>query len=158
MLKALKEFWTLQRFPDGRINFTGSKRAPVLNCFVEAGGRILLLKRSDKVAQYKGKWNCVGGYIDEDKPLHQKVLEELHEELGIKKDKIERIIEGEPYEMEDKNIGITWIIHPFLAKLKSVPNITLDFEHTEFRWVEAEQIKNYDTVLGIDKALRNLID
>jgi hypothetical protein len=51
----------LPKFPDGRINYTTSQRCPVITCFVMYEGKILLLKRSDKVGTYKGFWNSVSG-------------------------------------------------------------------------------------------------
>ncbi len=51
--KILQEFSEkLPKFPDGRIDYSGSDKAPVLTCFVKFGDKILLLKRSDKVRTY----------------------------------------------------------------------------------------------------------
>ena len=88
--KTLKQFESLPRFPDGRINYKDSKKAAVLTCFVKFKDKILLLKRSDYVWTYKGKWNTVAGYIDEDKPLKEKVLEELREEIDVEEDNIKK--------------------------------------------------------------------
>ena len=73
----LKEFIDLPKFEDGRIDYTSSKKAPILLCFVKFQEKILLVKRSNKVGNYQGKWNVVAGFIDEPKPLKEKVLEEL---------------------------------------------------------------------------------
>ena len=80
ILKKLKE--ELPYFSDGRIDYSNSKIAPVIKVFVKYSNKVLLLKRSDKVATYKNKWNTVAGYIDEIKPVKQKAMEELQEELG----------------------------------------------------------------------------
>ncbi len=81
MIKTFHE--KLPKFSDGRIDYTNSDTAPVVSIFVKHGDEILLLKRSDKVNTHKGKWNNIGGYIDELKPIKQKALEELNEETGI---------------------------------------------------------------------------
>ena len=73
----------LPHFPDGRINYSSSRTAPVINVVVKHKDKILLLKRSDKVSTYKGKWQTVAGYLDEVKPIKEKVLEELKEEIGV---------------------------------------------------------------------------
>ena len=71
----LSEFQHLPKFEDGRINYTGCKRCPVLNCVVTYNGEVLLLKRSDKVANYKGYWNFVAGFLDHPSIMFRKTNE-----------------------------------------------------------------------------------
>ena len=101
----------LPRFKDGRINYSNSNKAPVLMCFVKYKDEILILKRSDKVRVYKNKWNGVGGYLDDDKTVKEKALEEINEELGINKKDVLNIKTGEPYELNDKDVKKTWFIY-----------------------------------------------
>ena len=81
LLKKLSR--KLSHFPDGRINYSHAKIAPVINCTIVCKGKILLLMRSRKVRRYRGKWNTIGGYLDELKSARQKAVEEIREELGI---------------------------------------------------------------------------
>ena len=156
--KLLKEFsGKLPRFPDGRIDYTNSDRAPVLSCFVEYDGLILLLKRSDKVLAYHGKWNSVAGFIDKPMPLYDLALIELKEELGIYKKIIKGFKTGKPYNLQDKSIGKTWIVHPMLAELTSMPKIKLDWEHTDYKWIDPKDIKKYDIIPKLDKALKSVL-
>ena len=84
ILDLLKKFSKkLPHFEDGRINYSDSNEAPVVTIFVKYKNEILLLKRSDKVRTYREKWNTIAGYLDEVKPLKEKVLEELREEIGV---------------------------------------------------------------------------
>ena len=140
----------LSKFPDGRINYSNSNKAPVLNILVKHEDKILLLKRSDKVRAYQGLWNCVGGYLDEIRPIKEKVLEELTEELKITEPMIKDIKFGEHYEFDDKTIQKTWIIQPVLVELKAKPKITLDWEHTDFKWIEKDDLKEFNHVPGLD--------
>jgi isopentenyldiphosphate isomerase len=148
---------TLPRFPDGRIDYSDSDVAPILTVFLRYGGEILLLKRSDKVSTYQGMWNTVAGYIDEDRPLRDKVLEELGEEVGLGEDDLSQITLGEPYEFTDAEIGRTWIIQPVLAELKEKPEIELDFEHTEYLWVRPGELSEYDVVPNFEGSLAKAI-
>ena len=93
----------LPKFPDGRIDYTHSETSLVLTVFIKYKDKILLLKRSDKVGTYKGKWNTVTGYIDEPKPLIKKIIEEINEELGITEDNILSYSIGEPFEFKNPN-------------------------------------------------------
>lgn len=135
----------LPKFPDGRIDYSHSITAPVVIVFVKHKDKILLLKRSKKVAAYQGKWSVVAGYLDEPKPLKQKVLEELNEEVGIKEDEVAGIKWGQSYKFRDDSINRLWLRFPVLIELKKKPDIVLSWEHTEFKWIKPEQIPDFDT-------------
>jgi len=155
--KVLNEFRNLPKFPDGRINYSNSKRAPVIHCFVKYQEKILLLKRSKQVNIYPEKWNSVGGYIDQPFSPQEIALIELKEELGIEKNNIKRIKEVASFEFYDKSIDRTWIIHPILAELKHDPEIRLDWEHTEYQWIKPREITNYQIVPKLDHLLSKLL-
>jgi 8-oxo-dGTP diphosphatase len=140
----------LPHFPDDRIDYTVSDIALVLTCFVALDGKILILKRSDKVGTYRGMWNSVAGYIDEAVPLEEKIYEELREELGITAESVSGIVIGRTYEFHDEDLSKTWIIVPCLATLKTEPRIVLDWEHTDYRWIEPSSLKEYEIVPNLD--------
>ena len=156
-LKPIEKFSKkLPHFHDGRINYSSSKTAPVINVVVEYKDKILLLKRSDKVNSYKGKWNTIGGYLDEIVPLKKKVEEELREELGITDLEKAKISYGESYEFHDREIGRTWIIFPVLVEFQTKPKIKIDWEHTEFKWIKHGEIGKFDCVPKIEKIFKML--
>ncbi len=155
-LVAIKEFANkLPKFPDGRIDYSSSNIAPVITVFLKYKDKILLLKRSTRVRTYQGKWNTVAGYLDEVKPIYEKITEEIQEELGLNENNTSLVHIGKPYKFIDTEINKTWIIHPVLIELKNKPTIELDWEHTEYKWVKPEEIKDFDTVPNIDKSLKN---
>jgi len=158
VMKRIAEFGKgLPRFPDGRIDFSRSENAPVITVFVKYSDRILLLKRSDKVGTYRGKWNTVAGYLDELVPLKSKVLEELKEELGIGEEIVKLIRLGEVYSFRDEKVNKNWFVHPVMVELKEEPEIELDWEHTEYKWVEIDRLNEYNTVPNLDKSLKNVL-
>src|SRR3989344_8553514 len=147
ILSIIRTFYErLPKFHDGRIDYSNSDIAAVIIVFVRYKHKILLLKRSDKVRAYKNKWNSVAGYLDELKPIDEKVLEELHEELNINKNSISSMKVGKFYKFTDKKIKKTWIVNPVMVELKDKPKITLNWEHTEFLWIYPSKIKNYNIV------------
>lgn len=148
----------LPKFEDGRIDYSNSKTALVLTCFIQVKNEILILKRSDKIATYKGMWNTVAGYIDDYVPLKEKVLEELNEELFISESQIEKFKIGNNYEFTDKNINKTWIIYPVLITLSKKPEIKLNWEHIDYKWINPKEIINYDTVPKLDESLKNALN
>jgi 8-oxo-dGTP pyrophosphatase MutT (NUDIX family) len=157
ILKTIEKFARkLPKFPDGRINYSNSDTAPVATIFIKYRDKILLLKRSDEVREYKGKWNVVAGYLDEFKPFHEKILEEINEETGINESNILSIQFGKQYEFTDEKINKTWIIHPVLVELRNEPKIKLDWEHTEYKWIKPEELKIFDIVPELDKSWENI--
>ncbi len=142
----------LPRFSDGRINYTGCKEAAVISIFIKYDDKLLLLKRSDNVGTYKGKWSTVTGYLDKIEPPLKKALEEIREEIGIADTEFLEIIAGEPFDIVDESIGKIWFTCPFLAILKELPEITIEGEHTEYRWINPDELREYDLALDIDKA------
>lgn len=157
ILKTVEEFAKrLPKFSDGRIDYSKSKAAPVITVFIKYEGKVLLLKRSDKVSTYKEKWNTVAGYIDEPKPLREKVVEEIRDEVGIGEGNILSIRTGKPYEFTDKKVNKTWIVHPVLVEVKNNPAIKLDWEHTKYKWIIPEELKKFDIVPKLDKSLKNV--
>jgi 8-oxo-dGTP diphosphatase len=155
--ELLQKFDDLPRFADGRINFSGSNKAPVVTCFVEFDGRILLLRRSEKVRTYPGKWCTVTGYLDEPKTVRQKALTELEEELKIAEYATLDYRSGTPYEFEDPGSGKIWIVHPVRVRLAEPPRIVLDWEHTDFQWIAPETIGKYETVPMLERSLKTVM-
>lgn len=144
----------LPHFTDGRIDYTDVKEAPVINCFIKHNDQILILRRSEKVSNYNGKWNSVAGFLDSpERSLEDIVRQELKEELNIDVENIADIKFGENYTLPDKSIGKTWIIFPVLVEIKDRSKIKLDWEHKEFCWILPSELKNYDIVPGLEKVL-----
>lgn len=144
----------LPRFPDGRTDYTHAVRCPVLTCYVMWNGTLLLLKRSNEVSTYKGMWHTVAGYLDDEQSVEEKAAREIQEELDIPASGIRRLTVAEPYEVTDKTINKTWIIFPVLAELAAEPNIRLDWEHTEYRWIGPAEFGRYHHIPGSQETLK----
>ena len=151
LLKSLNK--TLPHFDDGRINYKGASTAIVISCFVMKRSDILLLKRSNNVGTYKGKWGNVAGYVDEIIPLDQKVKKEIMEETGINSMDIVKIVQGMEFESNDILIGKRWLIIPFLALVSENVKIKLSSEHVKYEWVKPDNIISFDTVPDFTKSL-----
>ena len=145
----------LPHFSDGRIDYSQSDIAPVATVFVAFRNEFLLLKRSTDVSTYKEKWNTVAGYLDDPKQtIFEKVLEELKEELNITKKHISSYSFGKSYQFTDKDNGKTWIVHPTLVMLSQKPVITLNWEHSSFKWIIIDEIYDYDTVPNLKESMK----
>lgn len=138
----------------GQIDFTDAKRAPVINCIVQYGAKILIVRRSEKLNFYPGVWNGISGFLDEpDKTIADKVHEELREELGIFEHDIISMEEGGAIEQEDPQYGKTWIVHPVLVKV-GTNVIHLDREAEKYVWVDSAEVWNYDLLPGFGEVIK----
>jgi len=146
------------RFPDGRLNYEHAAVAPVLSCVVKRGADILLLKRSELVGTYRGRWHIIGGYLDEPgKSASEKALEELEEEVGIPRAAVRVVRTAEPFELFDPDVAKTWQVHSVLLEVDGNPPVKLDWEHTDFTWVRLDEISRYHLIPSVSDVLQRLL-
>jgi len=123
----------------------------VVTCFLESGGEILLLRRSGQVGSYQGRWAGVSGYIE--KAPDEQALVEIEEEAGLCEKDLKLIKRGKPLPVEDEELGIRWVVHPYLFRIKDRGKIKIDWEHKETRWIDPKDIDNYQTVPMLKETL-----
>ena len=128
----------------------------VVTCLLESGGKILILKRSEKVSTYQGKWAGVSGYV-EIAPLKQ-ALKEIREETGLDESDIKLINKGKLLEVLDKELRRKWIIHPYLFHVKCPDKIHIDWEHIETKWIFPCELSKYPTVPKLKETLDRCIN
>lgn len=126
------------------------KESRVVTCFIEHDNKVLLLKRSSNVGSYRQKWAAVSGYIEIGNTPLEQALEELGEELSLQKTDIVLVKEGVPLEVIDEKLKRKWIVHPFRFSVTNVDKVKIDWEHTEYRWIDPSQIRFYETVPKLD--------
>lgn len=141
--------------PD-QVDYTHIRWAPVINCVVRCGGKILLVKRSDDLRLYPGYWNGVSGFLDDNKSLDEKVAEELHEEVGITRDQIASIAVGPIFHQDEPKYGKTWIVHPVLVEVKTT-DIQLDWEAEKFQWVTPAELQGMKLLPGVERVLASFV-
>ncbi len=129
----------------------------IVTSFIKDNEKLLILKRSDKVKSMKGLWAGISGIIEKNEEPLKRAKIEIFEEVGIIEDKItlvrstkEMRINSPQYENHE------WEIFPFLFEAKN-PIIKLNWENSEFKWINKEELKNYDTVPSLQKVLFNLL-
>lgn len=138
----------------GQVDFTDVRWAPVVNCVVKYGRKILLVKRSDTLRLYPGYWNGISGFLDDKKSLEEKVQEELREELGIKKSQIVSIKLGKIFDQEAPKYKKTWIVHPVLVTV-STDAVTLDWEAREYQWLLPREVWRLKLLPGFEQVLQS---
>jgi 8-oxo-dGTP diphosphatase len=134
----------------------------VVTCFLESGGEILILKRSNNVGTYQGKWAGVSGYLPSKKTAgrdttpEQQALKEINEETSLTAEEVELVKKGQPVTIKDEELNKTWKIHPFIFRVKTPDKIKIDWEHTEMAWIKPEDMGNYDTVPNLKETFKSI--
>lgn len=104
--------------------------------------RYLLLKKAkDIVPENIGKWECPGGKIDRDEDPEKAVLREVEEETGLKCE----IIKELPF-LHKRDKKYESLCHVYLIQAPS-DKVKLSPEHSEYKWVRPEEVKDMPLVL-----------
>ena len=129
----------------------------IVTSFIEDNNKFLILKRSNKVKSMKNLWAGVSGIIEKNEEPLKRAKIEIFEEIGITEDKITLVRAGKEIKVNSPQYeNHEWEIFPFLFKSKN-PKIVLNWENSEFKWINKEELENFKTVPSLQKVLFNLL-
>ena len=128
----------------------------VVTAFLEHDGKVLLVRRSQSVGTYRGRWSGISGYLEHE-PLEQALIE-IREETGLSGDEIALVKQGESLEILDAEQNRHWRVYPFLFHVKRPDAIRLDWENLELRWIVPSEIDNYETVPSLKETLTRCLN
>ena len=129
----------------------------IITAFIKNNNKILILKRSDKVRSMRGLWSGISGIIENNEIPIKRAKIEILEEVGIKKSKINLIKSIEKIKISSPQYeNHEWEVFPFLFETKET-EIKLNWENSEHKWINVNELKNYETVPSLDKILFDLL-
>jgi len=129
----------------------------IITAFIKNNNKILILKRSDKVRSMQGLWSGISGIIENNEIPINRAKIEIFEEVGIKKSKINLVKSIEKIKISSPQYeNHEWEVFPFLFETKE-SEIKLNWENSEHKWINVNELKNYETVPSLDKILFNLL-
>jgi translation initiation factor 2B subunit (eIF-2B alpha/beta/delta family)/8-oxo-dGTP pyrophosphatase MutT (NUDIX family) len=129
----------------------------VVTCFLRNRGEVLLLRRSEAVGSYAGKWGGVAGHAEGDPD--RAAREEIEEETGLLS-ACTLTRKGTTFEFEDSeaqsasesrakpgdaDLGTHWVVHPYLFDCERRA-VETDWETAESEWVHPTEILRRETV------------
>jgi len=132
------------------------KESHVVTCFIENDGQVLIVKRSSRVGTYQQRWSGISGYIEPGKTAVEQAWQELDEEVGLNSHDTSLLKEGDVLIINDEGLDRRWLIHPFRFALIEKNKIKLDWENTEYVWIDPERIPAYLTVPGLYAAWKKV--
>ena len=132
------------------------RKTKIVTSFLRNSEKILLLKRSEKVKSMKNLWAGISGIIeDNEKPIKRAKIEIL-EEVGIEESDIILMKEGNKILIESPQYANhQWEVYPFLFSCSN-KEIKLNWENSDSRWIEINELNNFTTVPSLDRVLARL--
>jgi 8-oxo-dGTP pyrophosphatase MutT (NUDIX family) len=129
----------------------------IVTSFIRDNEKLLILKRSDKVKSMKGLWAGISGIIENNEEPLSRAKIEIFEEVGITEDRITLVKASEEMKIHSPQYkNHEWEIFPFLFE-SNKPTIKLNWENSDFKWINIEELKNHETVPSLQKVLFNLL-
>ena len=133
------------------------QKTRIVTSFLTYNDKILILKRSEKVRSMKGLWSGISGIIENDEEPLNRAKIEIFEEVGITEDDINLLKSANPIDVISPQYdNHEWHIFPFLFQT-NVSKINLNWENSDFEWIETNELKKFETVPSLDKVLKTLI-
>ncbi len=136
----------------GSLEIQGVAEKRVVTSILRNKGKILLLRRSEKVGSYRGQWAGVSGFIEGGEEPEAAAKRELEEEIGHNQVRLAKSIGPQRFRDGDT----VWCVHPFLFDVKERA-VKIDWEHQAFEWVSPKDVGAYPTVPGLQKIVCELI-
>lgn len=99
-------------------------------------------------------WQIVRGKVEEGETFIQAALRELSEETGLVPKEFYRV--GSVETFYTTHHDTIWHSVPFLAMIDRDQTVTLNREHTEFRWIPRDQIHRHVMWAGELRLLEDL--
>ena len=129
----------------------------VVTCFLLRRDRghdeILIVRRSERVRTYRGRWAGVSGYVELGVSPQDQAYTELREETQLAPEEVSLLSAGAPLPVQDAAEGLNWLVHPFLFLVRAPDHIQTDWEARESRWVAPSEVAQLETVPGLAEAL-----
>ncbi len=123
----------------------------VVTAFLYRRGKVLLLRRSERVGTYPGRWAGVSGYLER-LPLEQALLE-VEQELGVGADQVALRGLGAPMLVTDRAAVTRWLVYTFLFRLRLGGQVRTDWEAASSEWVRPDEVSHRKTVPGLASGL-----
>ena len=132
------------------------RKTKIVTTFLTNSDKILLLKRSQKVKSMKNLWAGISGIIEGNEQPLERAKIEVYEEVGIKESNIELIKEGKIILIESPQYeNHQWEVYPFLFSCNNI-EIKLNWENSESKWINVNQLNEFKTVPSLDRVLTRL--
>lgn len=116
--------------------------------------QLLIIKRAPDEDSFPDMWEIPGGHIEQDETILQCIQRETREETGLVVEKVLKEFEEMDWESGtsgQENMQLNFVVavqEPVVVRLNPE-------EHSEWMWVEENQIDKLPMTIGMTKVLRD---
>jgi 8-oxo-dGTP diphosphatase len=123
----------------------------------EGSTRILIVQRSQRVGSYHAHWAGISGFVEPNVTPDEQAFVEIGEETGLQRAHVQMLRRGTVVEHIDEALGRHFYIHPFLFAVATPDQIHTDWEAVDMRWIEPNELANYETVPKLQEAYNSAV-
>lgn len=114
--------------------------------------KVLLLKRATSILH--NVWCYIGGSIEEGETAWEAALREIKEETGIAK---VLLYNSNKFDQIYSHIeNYIYVAPVFVGYVEEEQDVTLNYEHSEFRWVSFKEAIEMTSIPGNDETLMSI--
>jgi 8-oxo-dGTP pyrophosphatase MutT (NUDIX family) len=120
---------------------------------------LLWIEKHTERPERSKTWDLPGGFIDHrDASEKEGALRELDEEAGIKLDQGDvQLVYALTGYYKEHDVSVTHLT--YLAKLNNTPEVTISWEHDDYKWVNfADVLDHYTLRPHYEKAITHVLD
>ncbi len=125
----------------GTLELPDVRERSVVSCFLEREGRILVVRRSEEVGSFRGKWSGISGFLEGSEDPETRTLLEIEEETGLTE--VSLLARGSP--VLSRGGDTVYRIHPFRLHAPR-GDVRLNWENVDHRWVDPSELGTLDGV------------
>ena len=136
----------------GAVHLPDVRARPVVSAILRNRGRILIVRRSEAVGSFRGRWSAVSGFIEGREDPRGRARQEIREETGISR--VAFRVAGPP--ILARHESTMYVIHPFLFDTP-IRRVRLDWENVEARWIRPGDLRRYHTVPRLEDVVTSVL-
>ncbi len=136
----------------GQVELPEVEAKPVVSAFLRNRGRYLVVRRSERVGSFQGRWSAVSGYVEGNEDPRRRAAQEIREETGLKGARFVRAASP----LITRHGNTAFIVHPFLFDA-ATRRVRLDWENVESRWIVPPDLAELPAVPRLGDVLERLL-
>jgi predicted aconitase with swiveling domain/8-oxo-dGTP pyrophosphatase MutT (NUDIX family) len=137
----------------GTVDLPEVEEKPVVSAFLRNRGRFLVVRRSDRVGSFQGRWSAISGYVEGKEEPRARAAQEIREETSMKGARFRAAAEA----VITRHENTAFVVHPFLFDAPT-RRVRLDWENVEYRWIAPRELNDLDTVPRLDVVLERILN
>ncbi len=136
----------------GILELPDLRARPVVSAVLRNRGRILIVRRSEDVGSFRGRWSAISGYLEAREDPKDRARREVREETRLRG----LVLRAAGSPLLARHESTIYVVHPFLFDVPT-RRVRLDWENVDARWIRPEDLRRYKTVPRLSDVIASLL-